>query len=253
MAARFTVSDAVRQVLAQAEITPTSVKLVGQLERQLYVDVNKVLVGAGGKWDRKSGLHIFPSDPRELLGLAVETGKAINKQQLFQSFYTPSVLADRVAELAELAPQMSVLEPSCGHGALILAARRAEPLLTITAYELDSEAIAEAVRLTHPHAFIHQGDFLKESPMSTFDRVIMNPPFSRSLDIQHVTHAWGFLKPGGCLVAIMSVGWQKARTKAAQQFRDLVRGGLVESVAAGTFKESGTSVPTLILKVFRPQ
>src|SRR3546814_19124442 len=37
-----------------------------------------------------------------------------------------------------------------------------------------------------------------------FDAVIMNPPFDRGRDCDHVRHALAFLKPGGVLVAIMS-------------------------------------------------
>ena len=52
MAAKFKITDEVRAVLEAASITATSVKLNGQVDRALYVAVNKVLVGAGGKWDR---------------------------------------------------------------------------------------------------------------------------------------------------------------------------------------------------------
>ena len=97
MPVTFTISDAVRDILAQAIIDETSVTLAcGQLDRKLYEAVNKVLVAAGGKWNRKSGSHIFPRDPREALGLAVTTGVAINEQKARQTFYTPDWLAEEI-------------------------------------------------------------------------------------------------------------------------------------------------------------
>lgn len=252
MAARFTISNEVRQVLSQAEITPTSVRLRGTLERKLYVDVNKVLAGAGGKWDRKSGTHLFPSDPRELLGLAIDTGQAINKQQIYQSFYTPPELADRMAQMAELQPGMQVLEPSCGEGALILAALRVQPKLEITAYDIQAEAVRATIQTTNSRLSVHQADFLAVEPSPVFDRVLMNPPFTKGQDMQHVLHAWECLRPGGRLVAITSPAWQTLSTKAAEAFRLFASRGSVDLVPRGTFSESGTEVPTVLLKLDKP-
>jgi cyclopropane-fatty-acyl-phospholipid synthase len=38
-----------------------------------------------------------------------------------------------------------------------------------------------------------------EPPAEKFDYVAMNPPFSGQCDVDHVYHAWKFLKPGGRL------------------------------------------------------
>ena len=37
-----------------------------------------------------------------------------------------------------------------------------------------------------------------------YDRIVMNPPFEAGQDIDHVRHAFQFLKDGGRLVSIMS-------------------------------------------------
>lgn len=47
-----------------------------------------------------------------------------------------------------------------------------------------------------------------------FDAVLMNPPFERLQDTEHVQHAWRFLKKGGILVAIMSPSAFGSSTKA---------------------------------------
>lgn len=55
----------------------------------------------------------------------------------------------------------------------------------------------------------HRTDFLTITPDKwgrQYDAIVMNPPFERLQDIDHVRHAFRFLKPGGRLVAIMSAG-----------------------------------------------
>ena len=39
-----------------------------------------------------------------------------------------------------------------------------------------------------------------------FDRIAMNPPFAEGLDMTHVRHAFGLLKPGGIVVTLMNDG-----------------------------------------------
>ena len=53
------VSQDVLAVLSRAETTGNELKLVDQLDRQLYTRTNKVLEAAGGKWDRKAQAHLF--------------------------------------------------------------------------------------------------------------------------------------------------------------------------------------------------
>ena len=53
-------------------------------------------------------------------------------------------------------------------------------------------------------------DFLRCSAdagdLGLFDAVLMNPPFGRGADVEHITHALTMLKPGGCLVALCANG-----------------------------------------------
>lgn len=274
MASKFSISDAVRGVLARSTITADRVVLPPeQLDRKLYTDVNKALEGAGGKWDRKAKAHLFERDPREALGLAVATGEAVNMKQALQAFYTPDPLADRLVREAGLGRQppggwATVLEPSIGGGALAAAAIRAtEGRLTITGYEVDPVAIkrasdrivAEIARFNVPAAGLHVQtiDFLNvpAPPIGQrFDVVLMNPPFTSGADIRHVRHAWDFVAPGGRLAAIMSPSWQTARASAAKAFRAWVEevGGWLQEIEAGAFKESGTDIATVMLIAARP-
>jgi type I restriction-modification system DNA methylase subunit len=99
------------------------------------------------------------------------------------------------------------------------------------------------------------GEFLGQSAatLGTFDRVVMNPPFAGQQDIDHVTHAFGFLRPGGRLVAIMAAGVLFRENRKAVEFRALVDAadGTIEENDEGAFKVSGTGVRTVTVTMDR--
>lgn len=268
-----TPADAVLAVLRRSTFTTTSVILPNeQLDRELYVAVDKVLKGYGGKWNRSARAHVFTSDPRAKLAAVLEGEKAVNEQQAFGAFYTPSDVALQVAKMAlsHLPARMELergrvrglrfLEPSAGDGALIRAAREVAPAVAAWAVEIREECrpalvpIAECVRTT---------DFLNMEPdperpsFYDFDAVIMNPPFAHGADVAHVAHALKFLRPGGRLAAIMSPGWTFKKDRASSAFRALIKRESNDCarwspLPAGTFKESGTDVATGVLYVQSP-
>ncbi len=57
-------------------------------------------------------------------------------------------------------------------------------------------------------------DFLQLSPETTglYDKIVMNPPFDRERDIDHVMHAIKILKEDGQLVSITSAHTQFAHS-----------------------------------------
>lgn len=224
--------------------------LTGQLDRKLYTATNAVLEAAGGKWDRKAKAHLFPVDAADAMEQIIQTGEVTlirTIQQDYGYFPTPAAVVDRLMEIAEIKPGMTVLEPSAGRGAIAL------PCATLGAvvdcYELLS---ANHAFLTDNRlGFVRHMDFLMVEPEATYDRVCMNPPFSKQADIHHVTHALKFLKPGGLLVSVMSASVTFRDNKLAKNFRDLIaeRGGDIEELPEGAFKESGTMVRTVIVTI----
>lgn len=269
MQKNITITDEVRAVLTASVITETKLVLPEspRLAPPLYKAVNKVIELAGGTWNKKEKAHVFTSDPRERLGLAIATGtqkldiavaapkrQAAAKKKELQAFYTPAALAARVVELADVSGKR-VLEPSAGAGALAKEcfAQGAEQVVAV---EIDTETFFQLGILKVPHMnkpgvrfASYEADFLKLVPLRdlpTVDRVVMNPPFTKGLDIKHVEHALRFLKPDGVLVAVMSA---TAPTKDA-----FVRFAAhypyeVFDVEEGAFRESGTNVSTVIVRI----
>jgi protein-L-isoaspartate O-methyltransferase len=165
-----------------------------------------------------------------------------------QLFPTPSDLADRMVEAADLEPGQNVLEPSAGTGAIIDAIRRKLNHGTaITAVEINPT-------LAHRLAFfdclgadrVHPKDFLTcNGDLGKFDRVLMNPPFENGADIKHILHAISFLKPGGRLVALCAAG-----PRQNDKLRPLAH--VWEELPADTFKDAGTGVRAALLVIDAP-
>lgn len=53
-----------------------------------------------------------------------------------------------------------------------------------------------------------------------YDRILMNPPFERLQDVDHVKKAYDHLKEGGRVIAIMGESAFFNSTKKAVEFRD---------------------------------
>jgi len=234
-------------VLDRAETDGPTLRLTGQLDRKLYLDTNKVLEAAGGKWNRAQKAHLFDRDAADAIEQIILTGEIISTKQEFGYFPTPAPIVAHLIDLARIEPGMTVLEPSAGRGAI------AGPIAAIGAH-VDCIEIQRDNALAISDANIGRdlavGDFLEWDPHPAYDRVVMNPPFARQQDIAHVLHAFGFLKPTGLLVAVMAAG-VTFRTGRAAEFRQLVadRGGSIEPLPDDAFKESGTGVRTVVTTI----
>lgn len=239
----------VRAVLERSTITATSVTLPRE-RLDNYKAVNAVLAAAGGKWNKKAQCHLFTTDPREALGLAVQTGEIIHQKKARkkerQAFYTPEAGARTLARLADVAGHY-VLEPSAGHGALAHACIK-EGASRVDCFEIDHEACCSLKRdgLT----VLAQCDFLEtspEEPEQRYQRIVMNPPFTRKSDAKHVRHAFEhWLALEGILTSIVADdGRDRPDLKAIAP--DSYR--IVHRLPAGTFKESGTMIATLVIQL----
>jgi hypothetical protein len=200
-----------------------------------YAAVNKLIVAEGGKWKKGRG-HLFPTDAAEVLRRILNAGAATNQKKVKQAFYTPRGIAMEVAELAEVGG-CNVLEPSAGEGAL------ADACIEFGAKRVhcvESDPIAVKVLQRKGHA-VGLGDFLKTPHEALYDRVVMNPPFTKGQDVKHVIHATGFLARGGKLFAILLDTDHPEISHLNPE--------VVARFAKGAFRESGTMVATILIRI----
>jgi predicted RNA methylase len=245
------VDNSVLNVLAAAQFDGPRLVLTGQLDRALYIQTNKVLEAAGGKWDRKAKAHLFPVDASDAMEQIIQTGEVTlirTIQQDFGYFPTPPAVVKRLMALAAVGFETLALEPSAGQGAIAQAL--IDHGATVDCVELLAKNVEALESLKNVNA-VQQGDFLAIAPDPAYDCVVMNPPFAKQADIHHVNHALKFLKPDGLLVSVMSSGVTFRDNKLTQEFRDLIRerDGDIEALPDGSFKASGTDVRTVIVTI----
>lgn len=240
----------VLRILSNSTTAGELLHLPGQLDRKDYMAVAKVIEAAGGKWITKQKAHVFAGlDAGERLEQILLTGEVDVPKDDFDYFPTPPAIVAFLMQAAQIEPDMTVLEPSAGDGRLVRAAQACGA--TVRAFELNM-VMAQKLIDAHGGAWVTHGNFLEAGPAPMFDRVIMNPPFSRQRDIDHVTHALKFLKPGGVLVAVMAAGLTFRTNRKTNVFRELLDAQAaweLHELPAGSFQESGTGVNTCVVVV----
>jgi adenine-specific DNA-methyltransferase len=164
----------------------------------------------------------------------------ITYQKLRGGYYTPQPIADFLAQWAIRSPQASVLEPSCGDGALLAAAvkvlaergagkQAAAELVHGVEFDegerLKALARLESLGYLLPQAAIHWGDFFAycherlgaagmlpfsgQSEPKLFDAVIGNPPFIRYQNFQeaHRQPAFEIMRRAGLSPNRLTNSW----------------------------------------------
>lgn len=243
--------ETTQEVLQACTVDGHIVKLPNvQLKKPLYNDVKRVLGKIGGTWKGgKIAGFVFEQDPTSLLA-DVTAGTKRNLKQEFQFFETKPELADRLVALANIdQPDLLLLEPSAGRGALVKAIRRLHETSIVHCIEL--QALNRTFLEKVPGAIIVGDDFMDTKPAGAYDRVIANPPFKNNQDIKHVFRMYCHLKRGGRLVSIVSRHWQQNSGRKEDEFRQwlaLVPHQKID-LKPGEFKASGTDVATSILVI----
>jgi hypothetical protein len=245
-------NDRERELLGAVSVVNNIANYTGTDRVPDWKFLKGVMLALGGKWKTKTGF-VFEDDvdAAEVVRLAQTSGEILDARTA-DFFPTPLALVDLMIDRAEFNGDESVLEPSAGQGAIagrISERFRRAHILCFEALEQNSEKL-----IAFAGAVI-TGDFLDADPKryGPFDRVLMNPPFSKRNDIKHIEHAFQFLKPGGVLVAIASSGVLYRDDKLAKEFRQFVgqNEGKIWENPAGSFKESGTMVGTVMVRMRR--
>ena len=172
--------------------------------------------------------------PRYEAPEALDIVKPLTVDRGTDCFVTPPREALRMAGYAELRRGMTVLEPSAGTGNIAHVILDACPGIKLHVNEQHHALYDATVQRVGNQATATQGDWLEYSG-HTFDRIIMNPPFSRRQVYHHLAHALTLLKPDGFVVALVPV------TVQVDNMTEL------ERLGPDTF--TGTKVHTKIIEV----
>jgi len=249
-----TIGNDVLVVLSTLEIDGNDVRIAGQLDRKLYLAVNKVLERIGGKWNKKAKAHIFDGDPTERLNNVIECG-VLDPKVKTGYFPTPSKIVDKMIELADIQPSDIILEPSAGQGHIADQICKTVGMCADDIYVCEilpeNISVLESKGYDVIHDFISFADGLDGYGIK-FHKILMNPPFEKQSDITHVTTAFDLLAPNGILVAIMSSGVTFRGNKKTVEFRENILEPYcthLEHLPDGAFKESGTMASTILLKL----
>jgi hypothetical protein len=163
-------------------------------------------------------------------------------------FPTPKPLISKMLGVAEIRPGMKVLEPSAGKGDIADAIREqgVKPDVVEISGALRPILEAKGHNLVGDNFLAHTGEY---------DRIVMNPPFEKGQEIDHVRLAYELLKPGGRIVSIMSEGPFSRSDSKATGFRDWLEevGGTSEKneqgafTGAESFRQTGTSTRMVVI------
>lgn len=251
------IDSKVLDALGNTETDGNVLRIKAQLERSLYVAVNKVLEAAGGKWNRKAQGHVFDGDAGEIIDQIVLTGEVLNAKQELGDFPSPPAVVETLLARAQIEQGMLALEPSAGSGAIAVPMAKAGAI--VHCFEINkshAEKLASRLLATAPEYMVKYGDFLEVDPLKAnfrgdlYDRIVMNPPFAKQADVRHVLHALKFLAPGGRLVSVMSAGITFRTTSLTRELREVIDAlGEIETLPEGSFAESGTMVNTVIVTI----
>ena len=234
------------QILDAGRIEDNKFYLQWQLDRKQYVSINEVLETIGLKWNRKEKAHIFDGEMLEeaiadiISSGEVETLKETIKK--FQFYPTPREVVEVMIDLAEIEDGNSVLEPSAWKWAI---AKLFPKNTKVTLVELNQECYDYLKNDPEIETYdIVNMDFL-EYQSTAFDRIVMNPPFSKSQDVKHILHAYSMLKIWGVLVSVASSSVQYRGGKVYEELEAL--NPEYVDLPEGSFKESGTMVNSVIV------
>lgn len=246
------INNEVLAVLSRCSTRNNALFLPEQLDRKLYVNVNKVLEALGFKWSRKDRAHLIHvagqplAGAEEALESVILTGEVTDRRKELQQFFSPLDVVEALVDHGDIEPGLDVLEPSSGAGAIALYLHKLG--CQVRAIELDPQ-LAEVTRAAGVPTMVQ--DFLTVTPTPIFDRVVMNPPFTKRQEAAHVLHALGFLKPEGRLVSVMSAGIEFRQDGMYEALRQEIkaRGGYIERLPAQAFRVSGTDVQTCLVSI----
>ena len=201
--------------------------------------------------------RISSQDP---LGHAIEENVPASKRHGFGQYFTPPALVDLVLELVEapVGAEARVLEPACGSGRFLLAARDRWSLegTQLHGFETDPLALAAAREQLSDVSILEQ-DFLDAEASEDFCRVIGNPPYvrdrgrGRDLYADFIERSIAQLREGGRLALVLSNSWldvDYGREVRANLLETCALEWMVESTAERWFRDARVNTMILVAR-----
>lgn len=216
------------------------------LDRKVYENVDKVLKCLGAKWDRRLKGHTFQYDISNSLDKVISERKVTDWKKQTDYFYTPkNVTKIMIGLIPESCyADLEILEPSCGQGHILEMLKENFKNAKITCIEKNP---------LHCSYLKKKGfqpickDFLEVTPEEKYNVIVMNPPFSEELE--HIKHAFEFLKDGGYLVSVSSGTFLYRNDDKHKKFLEWFkeRDGSTYKLEKQSFKESGTLTNAILI------
>ena len=166
-------------------------------------------------------------------------------------FPTPKTIVQQMIDLADIQDGESILEPSAGNGNILDGVKQysQDNGLNVNLDAIEFNYTLSQILELKQYKVV-SNDFIEFTPFNKYNKIIMNPPFEKNQDIDHVMKAYDCLKDGGKLVAIMSPHWTFANDSKSVNFRNWLNDkGYYEKLPEGSFRESGTGVSTVLVVI----
>lgn len=237
----------IRSKKAAYDLLGAELDMVGNGFHQYHVDMGKPRQGATAEALALWNLCAERTPEEQAREELDQMERDLTFNQIPGYFPTPAGVVSTMLEHAGIESGMSVLEPSAGNGAILDQLHRTHGIQG-GAYEIN-HTLREILKAKGYCVLGH--DFLDPDTRKDWDRILMNPPFERMADIDHVQMAYSVLAEGGRLVSVMSPGPFFRSDGKAQAFREwLEQTGApweVFDLPAGSFKASGTGVAAKLI------
>lgn len=171
------------------------------------------------------------------------------------SFYaTPAEAAARVLREVYVKDKI-VLEPSAGVGGLVIPILE-EGAARVDAVEVYPDRVEALNRIRHPRLRVISANFLMLEPRAEYDVVVMNPLFHGTHWMDHVTHAFKFLKSQGTLITVLPITAELGESKRHEAFRAWAKqhaansyGRMFQDLPPESFASVGTRINTVFLEL----
>ena len=252
------VDNETRRILSGAKLVGTHVKFDPMPNRD-YDRIKYLMEYIGGHWREKDKAFVFKIPHSEIkeqmeyllklndVNIDADTAFAIKAQY----YPTPDWLAEYMIALADIKSTDKVLEPSAGRGRLLnYISKYTQDIVCIEPNEVNALSLEEQ---GYTPLRLKFEEYYKNVPKASFDKIVMNPPFSKEMDLRHIALAYNLLKPGGTLISLAAENSLYYDRSLTRQFNEKISklDHKIQNIPTGAFAESGTNVDVVMIIIHK--